>query len=285
MAPVRHPRLDLAYDGTRLPRLGRPAGAAHRPGRRSRPRWPRCCGCPRCGSPAPGGPTPGCTPAARSSTSTSPPRRWRRPPDAPRTARSRRWCAGSTASCPPTCGSAGWPRPRRVRRAVLRALAPLRLPGRRPPGAGRPAARAHVLAWPRPLDLEADERGGRAAARRARLRRVLQAAEGATTIRTPARPRAGRATPTGSPWPTVRADAFCHHMVRSLVGCLLAVGEGRRTRAWAGRVLAAAAVRDPRVAVVPAHGLTLEEVAYPPDDELAAQGRGRRGSRRRTGPG
>ena len=68
----------------------------------------------------------------------------------------------------------------------------------------------------------------------------------------------------------MRADAFCHNMVRSLVGCLLAVGEGRRPAVWAADVLPAR-VRDPRVTVVPAHGLTLEEVAYPPDDELAAR--------------
>jgi tRNA pseudouridine38-40 synthase len=69
---------------------------------------------------------------------------------------------------------------------------------------------------------------------------------------------------------TVRADAFCHHMVRSLVGCLLAVGEGRRPIGWPAEVLAAA-VRDPAVTVVPPHGLTLEEVGYPPDHELAAR--------------
>ena len=39
---------------------------------------------------------------------------------------------------------------------------------------------------------------------------------------------------------------------------------------WAAEVLAAA-TRDPSVTVVPPHGLTLEEVGYPPDDELAAQ--------------
>ena len=66
----------------------------------------------------------------------------------------------------------------------------------------------------------------------------------------------------------MRADAFCHSMVRALVGCLIAVGEGRRPPAWAGEVLAAA-VRDPAVTVVHAHGLTLEEVGYPDDAELA----------------
>jgi tRNA pseudouridine38-40 synthase len=69
---------------------------------------------------------------------------------------------------------------------------------------------------------------------------------------------------------TVRADAFCHHMVRSLVGCLLAVGEGRREPGWAAQVLAARE-RDPAVTVVHAHGLTLEEVRYPADGELAAR--------------
>ena len=59
-------------------------------------------------------------------------------------------------------------------------------------------------------------------------------------------------------------------MVRSLVGCLVAVGEGRRAASWAGEVLAAAQ-RDPAVNVVPAHGLTLEEVSYPPDADLAAR--------------
>ena len=68
----------------------------------------------------------------------------------------------------------------------------------------------------------------------------------------------------------VRADAFCHSMVRSLVGCLLTIGEGRRTVDWAAEVLAAER-RDSAVTVAPAHGLTLEEVAYPPDAEVGAR--------------
>jgi tRNA pseudouridine38-40 synthase len=59
-------------------------------------------------------------------------------------------------------------------------------------------------------------------------------------------------------------------MVRSLVGCLLAVGEGRRDPSWPAQVLAARQ-RDPAVTVVHAHGLTLEEVGYPADDALAAR--------------
>ena len=74
---------------------------------------------------------------------------------------------------------------------------------------------------------------------------------------------------------TVVADAFCHSMVRALVGALLAVGDGRRDEAWPGALLAAR-VRDPAVTVAPAHGLTLEEVTYPADDELAERARSTR---------
>jgi len=57
-------------------------------------------------------------------------------------------------------------------------------------------------------------------------------------------------------------------MVRSLMGALIAVGEGRYPPAWAGQILSQGE-RDSRVRVMPAHGLTLEEVVYPPDDRLA----------------
>ena len=79
----------------------------------------------------------------------------------------------------------------------------------------------------------------------------------------------------------VRADAFCHHMVRSLVGSLVEVGQGRRPVGWPAEVLAAR-VRDPAVSVVPAHGLTLEEVCYPPDEDLAARAEQSRARRETT---
>jgi tRNA pseudouridine38-40 synthase len=68
----------------------------------------------------------------------------------------------------------------------------------------------------------------------------------------------------------VVADAFCHNMVRALVGALLPVGEGSRRPSWPAEVLAAA-VRDPGVRVVPPHGLSLEEVRYPNPDQVAAR--------------
>lgn len=69
---------------------------------------------------------------------------------------------------------------------------------------------------------------------------------------------------------TIRADAFCHSMVRALMGALVAVGQHRFEPQWAGQILSAQ-VRDPRVKVMAAQGLTLEGVAYPPEYELAAR--------------
>jgi tRNA pseudouridine38-40 synthase len=60
---------------------------------------------------------------------------------------------------------------------------------------------------------------------------------------------------------TARANAFLHQMVRSLVGTLMAVGEGRLDPGSMPAVLAA---RDRSRAghVAPPHGLTLERVVY-----------------------
>ena len=66
----------------------------------------------------------------------------------------------------------------------------------------------------------------------------------------------------------VKADAFCHSMVRSLVGALVLVGDGRRDPDWPAQLLAAGARQSP---VAPAHGLVLEAVSYPPDEELATR--------------
>jgi tRNA pseudouridine38-40 synthase len=66
------------------------------------------------------------------------------------------------------------------------------------------------------------------------------------------------------------ADAFCHSMVRSLVGALLAVGEGRRAVDWPGSLLTRRE-RAPEIHVVAAHGLRLTGVDYPDDAGLAAR--------------
>ncbi|HEU4568656.1 MAG TPA: tRNA pseudouridine(38-40) synthase TruA [Marmoricola sp.] len=132
-----------------------------------------------------------------------------------------------------------------------------------------PLVRGHVLAWPRPLDEQAMNDAASRLLGEHDFASFCKRREGATTIRT-LRELSWRRDAEGVLVATVRADAFCHHMVRSLVGCLAAVGEGRRTPDWAAEVLARRQ-RDPAVTVVPPHGLTLEEVGYPPDEELAAQ--------------
>ena len=69
----------------------------------------------------------------------------------------------------------------------------------------------------------------------------------------------------------VMADAFCHNMVRSIVGACVAVGEGRRPAEWLGEVLGCEVGRSSSVMVMPPHGLTLEEVTYPAEGQLAAR--------------
>jgi tRNA pseudouridine38-40 synthase len=132
-----------------------------------------------------------------------------------------------------------------------------------------PLTRGHVLAWRHPLDLAAMNRAAAVLRGEHDFAAFCKQREGATTVRTLQDLRWERDA-EGLAVATVRADAFCHHMVRSLMGCLLAVGEGRRPEAWPAEVLRAG-VRDPAVTVVPAHGLVLEEVGYPADEELDAQ--------------
>ena len=59
-------------------------------------------------------------------------------------------------------------------------------------------------------------------------------------------------------------------MVRSLVGALLAVGEGRRPPEWPAGLFARTE-RASDVPVAPAGGLTLVRVDYPADDDLGAR--------------
>lgn len=97
--------------------------------------------------------------------------------------------------------------------------------------------------------------------------------EGATTIRDLLDCSAKRAATgelAGLVEVTLRADAFCHSMVRSVVGGLVEVGTHRRDAAWLAGLLGRSE-RAGEVTVLPPHGLVLEEVGYPPDHELAAR--------------
>jgi tRNA pseudouridine38-40 synthase len=137
------------------------------------------------------------------------------------------------------------------------------------PEAVDPLQRRSVLAWPRPLDLDAMNQASAQLTGEHDFAAFCRRRVGATTIRTLLE-LGWRRDDRGVAEGTVRADAFCHNMVRALVGCLVAIGEGRQAPAWAGEVLTAG-VRDPAVTVLHPHGLTLEEVGYPPDQQLSAQ--------------
>ena len=77
---------------------------------------------------------------------------------------------------------------------------------------------------------------------------------------------------------SIVADAFCHSMVRSLVGAAVAVGAGRCS---VEEVIAARdrAQRTSLWKTMPPHGLTLEEVIYPPESGLQARAEQTRGVR------
>lgn len=128
-------------------------------------------------------------------------------------------------------------------------------------GGPDPLTRGFVLAWPRPLDLE-------------RMRAAAAPLLGEHDFAAFCRQRPGTSTRRRLRSIGVRrvrglvevrlvADAFCWQMVRSIVGYLLGVGDGRRDPAGAAGVLAGrdrSKVGD----VAPPHGLVLESVGYKP---------------------
>lgn len=91
----------------------------------------------------------------------------------------------------------------------------------------------------------------------------------ATTIRT-LQEFAWTRRPDGVLSARLVADAFCHSMVRSLVGLCAAVGMGRMPLARVPELLALEE-RGSGFAVLPSRGLALMEVGYPDDAELAAR--------------
>lgn len=127
--------------------------------------------------------------------------------------------------------------------------------------------RRHEILWSqRALDLAPMNEASTAMLGEHDFAAFCRRREGASTIRTLLSFTWERDT-AGFIAATVEANAFCHNMVRSLVGALLAVGAGQQPVSWPARLLAQRE-RDPGVHVVPPHGLTLEQVTYPPDAHL-----------------
>jgi len=135
--------------------------------------------------------------------------------------------------------------------------------------AADPLRRRDTVTWPRPLDLALLNEAAALLLGEHDFAAFCKRREGATTIRELQRlawTRGADEVLTAE----VSADAFCHSMVRSLVGALLAVGEGRKPIDWPATLLTEA-TRASSVTVAPAHGLTLVAVDYPPADQLAAR--------------
>ncbi len=131
-----------------------------------------------------------------------------------------------------------------------------------------PADRRLVLAWRRPLDAPAMQAAADGLLGLHDFAAFCRPRPGSTTVRNLLRlDVAARADEVHV---DVTADAFCHSMVRALVGALLAVGDGRDPVA-APAALLAARRRTSAISVAPAHGLTLVHVEYPADAELAAR--------------
>lgn len=149
-----------------------------------------------------------------------------------------------------------------------------------PDAAHDPLRRRDTVAWRRPLDVDAMNAASRSLLGLKDFAAFCKRREGATTIRT-LLDFSWERLPDGVLAATVRADAFCHSMVRSLVGSVVPVGEGRRDVEWPTR-LQERAERASEILVMPAHGLSLEEVRYPPDEELA--GRAEQARARRQAP-
>jgi tRNA pseudouridine38-40 synthase len=141
-----------------------------------------------------------------------------------------------------------------------------------------PLRRGDTVTWPRALDVGAMNEAAEFLLGLHDFVAFCRRRDGATTIRDLQRLRWTRDGTVVSA--EVSADAFCHSMVRSLVGALLAVGEGRKPVGWPASMLTAS-TRPSTVTVAPAHGLTLVGVDYPPDDQLAIRAEQTRNVRER----
>lgn len=134
-----------------------------------------------------------------------------------------------------------------------------------------PTRRFDTAAWPRQVELQRMQTLADALVGLHDFAAFCRYREGATTIRdlqefnwrdvsTELEPDTFEAH--------VVADAFCWSMVRSLVGACLTYGQGKHGDDFAAQLLAET-TRSQKVPVAPARGLSLVQVDYPEDSELA----------------
>lgn len=132
---------------------------------------------------------------------------------------------------------------------------------------GQDPLRRHTTLWyPAPLDVRLLNEGAGHLLGMQDFAAFCKPREGATTIRELQRYEFVRGH-DGVITATVQADAFCHNMVRALVGSTLRVGSGEMPPTWLAERLAAR-VKDARSILAAPHPLVLEEIAYPGDDQV-----------------
>jgi tRNA pseudouridine38-40 synthase len=144
-----------------------------------------------------------------------------------------------------------------------------------------PLLRNHILWYQTELDVEAMNRAARVLMGLHDFAAYCKPREGATTIRTLQELSWARDA-GGVLVARVKADAFCHSMVRALVGASISVGEGKLTVERVAEILELRQ-RTSEFKVVPAKGLALLEVGYPEEAELGLRAEQTR--RRRALPG
>ncbi|GAA3698222.1 tRNA pseudouridine(38-40) synthase TruA [Zhihengliuella alba] len=127
-----------------------------------------------------------------------------------------------------------------------------------------------ITLWHRdPLDVNAMNHEAASVLGRYDFLTFCKPREGATTIRTLQEFSFTRGS-DGVITARLVADAFCHNMVRALIGATLKVGDGREAPGWLAARLAEQ-TRDSRTVLAAPHPLVLEEVLYPGDEALAAR--------------
>ena len=132
-----------------------------------------------------------------------------------------------------------------------------------------PLRRHDTLAWERPLSISLLQQASDLLLGDHDFAAFCRRRDGATTLRS-LRTLDWAQHDGGLLVATVVADAFCHSMVRSLVGALLAVGDGRKSIGFPASLLNTGQ-RAGDVTVAPPHGLTLIRISYPEPDQLAAR--------------
>ncbi len=135
---------------------------------------------------------------------------------------------------------------------------------------GQDPLRRHATLWhPHDLDVGLLNEGAGHLVGMQDFAAFCKPREGATTIRELQRYEFHRG-PDGVITATVQADAFCHNMVRALIGSTLRVGSGEMPPAWLAERLAARA-KDARSILAAPHPLVLEEIAYPGPGEVGTR--------------